>query len=381
MSRARAAVGRRATLLGLPLLVAASGCAGGGGAAGGRDSVYIAVAASMSGGGNRAYFDGVRLAVDHLNQSRPAGSLPLAVRSPASASATQVAIAAAFRDDPAVIGVVGHTGSAQTLEAAPIYGDVVGGGRNAVVAISPGATNPGISGVSPWVFRDCPTDDNMAATMAAFTADTLGRKRVGMIYRNDLFGRGFRRAFARAFAERGGEVVEHDPYLAGITEYDAYARRMVRGGIQALIIAGGAAEAGPMLRSLRGALGDIPVVGTDDMASIATDSAGVREFRGLRYAAFYLPDRTSGSEGARFVSEYRARFGSEPDTRAALAYDAAMIIGLAERDVGPDRRKIREWVASVGRGRAAYRGITGDIRFSDKGDAVGKPVFITEVKP
>ncbi len=380
MTRACASLRRGAALLGLPALVV-GGCAGAGGGAGDRDSVYIAVAASMSGGANRAYADGVRLAADHLNRSRPAGSRPLGVRLPPSASATQVAIAAAFRDDPAVIGVVGHTGSAQTLEAAPIYGDVVGGGRHAVVAISPGATNPGISGVSRWVFRDCPTDDNMAATIAAFTADTLGRKRVGMIYRNDLFGRGFRKAFDRAFRERGGDVVEHDPYLAGITAYDAYARRLARTGIQALIIAGGAAEAGAMLRSVRATLGDIPVVGTDDMASVATDSAGVREFRGLRYAAFYRPDRATAGEATRFVAEYRDRFGSEPDTRAALAYDAAMILGLAERDVGPDRRKIRDWVASVGRGRAAFRGITGDIRFSDKGDAVGKPVFITEVKP
>ncbi len=117
------------------------------------------------------------------------------------------------------------------------------------------------------------------------------------------------------------------------------------------------------------------------MASLQTDSAGAREFRGIRYAAFYLPERAAGSEGARFVSEYRDRFGAEPDTRAALAYDAAMLIGLATRDVGPDRRKVRDWVASVGRSRAAHRGITGEIRFSDKGDALGKPVFMTEVKP
>ncbi len=372
---------RALALLSLTALATAGACGSGSLARGGsRDSVYIAVAAAMSGGSNRAYFDGVRLAVEHLNRGLPAGRRPFAVRVPGTGAATQVAIAAAFRDDPAVIGVVGHTGSAQTLEAAPIYGDVTGGGRRAVVAISPGATNPAISGVSPWVFRDCPTDHDMAAAMAAYTADTLGRRRVGVIYRNDLFGRGFQRAFEAAFQARGGVVVEHDPYLTGITAYDAYARRMARDGIQALIVAGGAADAEPMLRALRATLGDIPVVGTDDMASLAADSAA-REFRGVRYAAFYLADRGASTEGARFEAEYRQRFGTEPDTRAALGYDAAMIIGQAAREVGPDRRKVRDWVASVGRGRAAYRGITGDIRFSEKGDALGKPVFITEVKP
>ena len=371
---------RAAGRLGLCGLASLAGCGRGGLSVGDGDSIYIAVAASQASGSNRAYVEGVQLAVDRLNRARPTGVRPFGVRVPAGAAASQVAIATAFRDDPAVIGVVGHTGSAQTLEAAPIYGDVAGGGRHAVVAISPGATNPALSGVSPWVFRDCPTDENMAATMAAFTADTLGKHRVGLIYRNDLFGRGFQRAFAAAFRARGGVVVEHDPYLAGITAYDAYARRLARGAIDALIIGGGAAEAGPMLRALRGTLGDIPVIGTDDMASIESDSARTREFRGVRYAAFYRPD-TAGAAAREFVSEYRRRFGAEPDTRAALAYDAAMIIGLAARDVGPDRRKVRDWVASVGRGRPAHPGVTGEIRFSDRGDAVSKPVFITEVKP
>ncbi|HEX9107278.1 MAG TPA: branched-chain amino acid ABC transporter substrate-binding protein [Longimicrobiales bacterium] len=345
------------------------------------DSVFIAVAASLGSGSNKAYFDGVRLAVEHLNDDRPPDSPPLGVRIPRSATATQVEIAEGFRNDPAVIGVVGHTGSAQTLEAAPVYGDVQGGGRNAVLAISPGATNPVISGVSKWVFRDCPTDINMAAAMAAYTADTLGRRRVGLIYRNDLFGRGFARAFAAAFQRRNGVVVEHDPYLAGVTEYAAYARRMKQEGVQALIIAGGAADAGPMLRALRAQLGDIPVLGTDDMASIQADTGAAREFRGVHYAAFYLPETRSGAASARFVTEYRQRFGSDPDTRAALAYDAATIIGRAVRETGPDRARVRDWVASVGRGRPAHAGITGDIRFDERGDAVGKPVFITEVKP
>ena len=378
MSSIRGAVALAAQTLLAGVGVMAGLACGGGGTGGGAagDSVYIGVAASTSSGSNTAYFDGVRLAIDHLQ-----GSRPFAVRLPGSASATQVEMAAAFRDDPVVVAVVGHTGSAQTLEAAPIYGDVAGSGRHALLAISPGATNPAVSGVSPWVFRDCPTDDNMAAAMASFAVDSLRSKRAGLIYRNDLFGRGFARAFTRAFVDKGGTIVERDPYLAGITTYEPYVRRMHSRGVDALIVAGGAADAGPMLRAVRAELGGIPVLGTDDMASIQADTAAAVEFRGVHYAAFYLPERAAATAGARFVAEYRRRFGAAPDTRAALAYDAATIIGQAVIDVGPDRGKVRDWVSSVGRGRAAHQGITGEIRFDERGDAVGKPVFITEVKP
>ena len=80
-------------------------------------------------------------------------------------------VAARFRDDRRVIGVVGHTGSAQTMDAAPIYGDVVNGGANGIVAITPTSTNPQVTRVSSWVFRVCPTDDDAARALARFALD------------------------------------------------------------------------------------------------------------------------------------------------------------------------------------------------------------------
>src|SRR2546430_8349588 len=96
---------------------------------------------------------------------------------------TEVGVAATFRDDASVIGVVGHTGSAQMMEAAPVYGDVATGGRHAVVAVTPTATNPEVTRVSNWVFRICPTDDDAARALAKFAADSLGARRVAVVYR------------------------------------------------------------------------------------------------------------------------------------------------------------------------------------------------------
>ena len=160
------------------------------------DSLYIGVAAAVT-EGNAAYFRGVELAVERLNAERAAGERPYAMRRPLEEQPTQVAVAAAFRDDPSVVGVVGHTGSAQTMEAAPIYGDVEQGGRRALVAVSPTATNPRVTRASEWVFRVCPTDEDGAKALAHFAADSLRARRVAVIYRNDLFGRGFTRVFMK----------------------------------------------------------------------------------------------------------------------------------------------------------------------------------------
>ncbi len=360
----------------MALLTAA--CGGGDGGRGAADSLYIGVAAAFT-GRTDAYFNGVRLAIRHLNAARPDGSPPFALRLPPRQQPTQVRVAASFRDDPAVIGVVGHTGSGQTMEAAPIYGDVEQDGRRAVVAVSPTATNPLVTRGSEWVFRVCPTDTDAARAVARYAADSLDRRRAAVVYRNDLFGRGFLATFREAFEGGGRRVLERDPYLGGVTEYQAYMGRIAQRAADVLVIAGGSDDAAAMVRSLRRFGAAIPVLGSDDLAALQNDTAFVREFGAVRFTAFFLADRARTETAQRFVREYEARYGTSPDHRAALSYDAAMLIGRAVLASGADRQAVREWIAGVGRRREPFPGVTGPIAFNEHGDAVDKPVLIARI--
>jgi branched-chain amino acid transport system substrate-binding protein len=368
-------------LLGSALL---AGCPGRGvpafGAGGAADSLYLGVAASRTASGT-AFFQGVQLAIDDLNAGRPSGAPPFALRLPPDSQTSQVAVAAAFRDDPSVVGVVGHTGSAQTMDAAPVYGDVEHGGKRGVVAITPTATNPAVARASEWVFRVCPTDEDGATALARFAVDSLRARRVAIVYRNDLFGRGFTRFITPQLEARGAKVLERDPYLAGATTYEAYAERIVRGGADALVIAGGAADAADVVRAVRRAGGRPAVLGTDDVAGIGTDLAAAEEFRGVRYSSFFLAERARTGAAAAFVESFRRRFDQVPNHRAALAYDAATLLGRAALATGGDRRRMRDWLAGVGRERPAHEGVSGPIAFDESGGAVGKPVLIGEVRP
>jgi branched-chain amino acid transport system substrate-binding protein len=341
-----------------------------GGAA--SDSLYIGVAAVRS---SVEYFRGVQLALDRLNAERPAGARPLALRMPPDSQASQIAVAAGFRDDPTVIGVVGHTGSAQTLEAAPIYGDVEEGGRRALVAVTPTATNPAVTRSGEWVFRVCPTDDDAARALARYAADSLRARRVAVLYRNDFFGRGYTRAIAPELSRRGVSIVERDPYLAGVTEYEAYARRIARRGVDAVVIAGSGPDAADMIRALRTAGVDPAVLGSDAVADIR-DLGAPGEFRDVRFTAFFDPADAATPEQQAFVRAYSRRFGGAPDHQSALSYDAAMLIGRAAQAVGGDRRRIRDRIADVGRAGPAHAGVTGLIRFDEYGDAASKTVLV-----
>lgn len=351
-------------------------CGGGTGTAGASDTLYIGVAAAVA-ANTDVYFNGVGLALQHLNADRPGGTRPLGLRSPPADQPSQVAVAAYFRDDPHVIGVVGHTGSGQTMEAAPIYGDIERDGARALVAVSPTATNPAVAPASDWVFRVCPTDPDGARALAVFVADSLGAREAQVVYRNDLFGRGFLRTFRPAFQQMGGRVVERFPYLAGLTEYPAYAGVIARDGTPAVVFAGGAADALDLLRALRAAGAQPTILGTDDVAGLQ----GIGEAAGVRYLSFYQPGGVGTPAERRFLEAYRTQYGSEPDHRAALAYDAAMLIGRAAVAHGGDRRRIRDAVARTGREDPPFEGATGTVAFDANGDVVDKPIFVGEVRP
>jgi branched-chain amino acid transport system substrate-binding protein len=322
-------------------------------------------------------YRGVELAVEQLNRERGGRGSRFTMRKTPDNISGAVEIATLLRDDQSVVGVVGHPESGSTLDAAAIYEDSERDGARAVVAISPTATSPALTGRSEWVFRVCPTDIAASAAAARFALDTLGARRASIIYRNDAYGKDWTRAFSSVFRAGGGAVLQREPYLAGITEWDAYAAYIARQGPDVILFPGSAEDAELAIRALRAAGVRAPLLGGD---AIATLQAKPEEFAGVRYAAFFQPDAVTSDAGRAFVQAYRTKYGELPDQRAALAFDAAMIIGRAAIVARGDRRRIRDQIASVGSTNATvHHGATGRIAFDQRHDVVGKTVVMAKV--
>ena len=322
-------------------------------------------------------YRGVELAVERLNAEAGDGrAVRFAVRKPSPGRTSAVEIAAEMRGDPAVIGVVGHQGSGTTMDAAPVYEDLEHGGRDALAAISPAATSPAISGLSRWVFRVCPSDIAVSQAAARYVRDSLGARRAVIIYRNDAFGRDWSKAFAAAFQERGGVVLERNPYLAGITEWRAYAEQIRRRAPDVILFPGSAPDAEEAIRALRAVGVRVPLLGSDNLSSL---EAKAHEYAGVLYTAFFDAASPPTQEGERFVAEYRRRFSEEPDQRAALAYDAALLIGRAARAVGPSRRAVRDYLERLGEQEPPVEGASGALAFDARHDVRETRIAIAAV--
>lgn len=359
--------------------LAVSGCDAVGavsGRAASVDTAFVGVAVGLRTPERYAdVFPGVQMALDALNAGRPARAPVLALKRAPAGAKSAVEVAAAFRDDPGVIGVVGHTESDATIDAAPIYEDRANGGRRALTAITPTANGTAVTRVSDWVFRACPVISSTARALAAFAVDSLRLDRVAMIYRHDPMGKDFRRAFADEFARRGGVVVEADPFVEDIPEFAAYGERIVRRGVPAIAMAGNGPD---LLRARRAAraAGANPLMLSSNPPPVRDQAGDPAAYDGWHYIAVFSADRPPTAEGRRFVAGFTRRTGRAPDLWPALAYDAATLLGRAVHEVGPDRRRVRDWVAEVGRSRPAYVGVTGRIAFDEHGDPIDKPMLV-----
>lgn len=335
--------------------------------------VAIGVGAIPGNPGYESMLRGLTMAVERLNETRGA---KFRLRPPERGSTSAVQVAQQLRDDPTVIGVVGHPESGNSIETVPVYADAEHAGRNAVVAISPTASSPRLSGISPWFFRVAPSDADAALFTARWVLDSLGARRAAVIYRNDSYGRDWSTTFSDAFTKAGAVVVARDPYLTGITEWGAYAELLARLKPDVLLFPGDAGDAVEMLRALRDANVSLSFIGGDGTEGMRDSS----DAQGARYVGFFHPDRIDSDEGRTFLRRYQGKYKQQPDMFAAMSYDAALAIGRAVLKGARTRLAVRRALERLGTaGTPALEGVAGRVAFKKNHDIAARAVIITSI--
>jgi branched-chain amino acid transport system substrate-binding protein len=274
-----------------------------------------------------------------------------------------------------VVAVIGSVYSSITLTVAPIFN----GSNNPVVQISPSSSSPAISQAGPYTFRICPTDMAHGGALARFARERLNLSRAAVIYQNDEYGRGMRRAFLEEFIRLGGTVLGVDPYLQSDGVPAPYFQRLAEGvHPQFVFVAGMAKEGGQAMRIARGLGLDAAFMGGDGLSDLA-DTDPVAE--GTFISVAYLEDQPS-PRNIEFVQKYHARWPNSAalNKSGAGAYEALYLLKEIIEQAGTSRRRIRDALAAVGNSAPAYEGLTGRIAFDENGDVPNLPVVVGVVR-
>lgn len=273
-------------------------------------------------------------------------------------SAVEIARAHRLVALPNMMGVVGHSSSRGTLVAAPIYADA------GIPLVVPTATASRIWEVSPWIFPIAPTDSVEAAFLGQVTVDLLGGRRIAVYFSNSAYGAGLRGELQEWFDRRGLAPVDEVPFVNGTDFSTIVEASLARSRPDLAILIGRQPEVahlasliherGPSIRLLAADGGYDEPVALAEQAGSAADS--------LYLTAFWVAD-TSDPVQRDFITRYRLETGREPTPFEAMRYDALIVLAQAIREVGPDRIRIRDWLASLGESRPPFHGVTGEITF------------------
>lgn len=301
-------------------------------------------------------------------------SLALRIRDDSASEGTALRIAQDFLADPQIVAVIGHLNSAPSRVAAQLYRAA----PDPPLLISPSASSPDLTGMSPHFFRVCPSDLSFGQQLARYAYEVLAARSAGVIYLNDDYGRGVRQTFVAEFTRLGGSITHEDPYLPRVGSAEPFLSRMrAGGGVDALILATDRAGGETVLRD-RVQMGlSWLTLGGDGLSGVEGLGAPAE---GVRIATAYLPDRP-GERNANFVAAYaRAYPGQYPDHRGAGAYDIVYLLARAIERAGTGRGAVRDYIAEVGGKQPAFEGVTGRIAFDEHGDVPTKPVVIGVVR-
>jgi ABC-type branched-subunit amino acid transport system substrate-binding protein len=197
-------------------------------------------------------------------------------------------------------------------------------------------------------------------------------ERVGVIRASNRYGRFGVREIRDGSRRLGHPILLEMAYPVGGGDYSLQLERLKQADVQAIVHWGDAEDSALILNQMREMGMQQPYFASDrSVAEQFTELAGDNA-EGVICGFPWDPTRKD-ERLEIFRSNFRKRFGVEPDTYAAHAYDGMNMLVWAVQVAGLNRAKIRDVLAYL----PPWPGVTGEIRLSAALDDVGE-VFLAK---
>ena len=210
----------------------------------------------------------------------------------------------------------------------------------------------------PWVFRVITDDRQMCYLLADFVFKKLKLTRVAALRANNRYGRISIDEFRDAATRSGHPFLTELNYPVGDTDFTLQLRRIKSLNPEAVITYGNAAESALILKQMRAMGMNQWFIGSDRMVSPEfIKNAG----ENIGKVAAGYPYNPAGSDPRylEFKRLFYKRFGENPETYAAHAYDGMRMLIKAIEKAGLNRARIRDELAKM----KHYNGVTGKKEF------------------
>jgi branched-chain amino acid transport system substrate-binding protein len=366
-------------------LVGCGGSSSGGGGGGGKSSYTIGFQGPLSGGVADLGINernAVQLAIEQANAAK---TLPYTIKfvqaDDQGGAAGSPPAARKFTGDDSVIAVVGPSFSGASNAAGNIY---KGAG---LLMATPSATLPDIVNHGFTTFyRGIADDNSQGPPDAQYLVKVAGKKKIYMIDDTTDYGKGLIDSFKAELPKAGGTSAgsESAPQTSGCvsgatgstSQYPSVASKVKSSGADAVFYAGYDCDFALLTKALRN-VGYQGQLMSGDGSKSATYIKNSKPASEGALLSCQCSDIASNPKGTDFVKAYKAKWGVDPGTYSAEAYDVTNAIISVLKGLGdnPTRAKVVEGYAAVD-----YQGLTKEIKFGSDHNLTTQTAYLYQVK-
>lgn len=315
----------------------------------------------------------IQLAVDEINAQKLAGDWKLEVyfeddegNPTKSASATNKLI-----QQSQVNVLIGAIHSSATLA------DMVITQRAGIPQLTAGSTGSSITEQgNKWIFRTAVNDEFQANALMKYAKDNTKVNKIAILTAADDYGQSGENLLIIAAQKEGLELTNKSTYNNGDKDFKPQLLSIKDSGAQAVFMWGLYTDAALIAKQARQLGLDVQLFGASGMAAQKLIELGGDAVQGLILTQTFLPT-SPDPKVSEFVNKYKDKYQEDPIPHAAQAYDTVYILADAVKKANSNKPDaLREAIATT----TGLKLVTGDPQFDDKGDDIGKHLFITAIK-
>lgn len=272
--------------------------------------------------------------------------------------------------DHRVDALIAEPVSARAMVAAPIAQ------QNRMVMISSASVKPELTMQGDYIFRACFISSTEGEAIAKFAFNKLKARTAATIldYRND-YAMTLNKFFMESFTKLGGRIFNQQVYIAGDTDLAAQMSSITSSKPDIIFAPGFYTTAPVVVQFVKKSGFKGILIGSDGWDAPSLMAGGSEPFEGVYFANHFW----AGSEDPlvkSFVTNYRTKYGVDPDAGAATAYDAArMLFDAFKRAKSKDSAAVRNALAQT----RDFPGVTGKITLDANRNAQ-VPVYMLRIE-
>ena len=242
--------------------------------------------------------------------------------------------------------------------------------------ITPTGTKMEITSIGTNVFRACYIDPYQGRILADFAAAELNGKTAAILMDNgDDYSQGIANTFAEVFESHGGEIVNIESYTDQDKDYKPLLLNIKANNPDIILIADYYGPVSLIAQQIKEEGIEATLVGPDGWDGVVGQiEHDPSVLEGAFFINHFSPD-VEDDVTQSFISGYKAEYGEEPNSFAALGYDAAKI--LLDSIIAADSTDSDQIIAKMQASNTS--GATGMITFGEDRNPV-KSVAIIQIK-